>query len=189
MKRRNFLGALTCLPPAALAVQDAAGPQRPRYKISAAQLHSSLAARFPLRLGMEDFLQLQVSAPRLHLLPARNRLGAGLVAQASGAMLPKEGQGGELDISFDLAYAPADRTVRARDPELLDLRLPGLPPEARRPLQAMFMTMARHSLGEVVLHRFSDADLALADTMGFEPERMEVVEDGLMVLFGEKARR
>lgn len=186
MKRRLLLGALACLPAAALPVQDEA-PQRPRYKISAAQLHESLSSRFPLRLGVEDFFELQVSAPRLHLLPARNRLGAGLVAQASGPMLPK--QAGELDISFGLAWAPADRSVRARRPELLDLRLPGLPPEARAPLRAMFQAMARENLGDVVLHRFGEGDLALADTMGLELESMQVVEDGLMVFFGPKNAR
>lgn len=182
-----MLGAFACLPAAALAATEEAEPQRPRFKISAAQLHSTLSERFPLRFGVDDFLQVEVSAPSLHLLPGRNRLGAGLVAQASGPMLP-QAPPGQLDVSFGLRYAPQDRTVRAHDPELLDLRLPGVPADAIAPLQQMFIAMTRRAMGDVVVHRFTERDLALADTMGFEPDRLEVMPDGLMIVFGEKRR-
>jgi len=32
-------------------------------------------------------------------------------------------------------------------------------------------------------------ELALADTMGFVPDKLAVVDDGLMILFGPKATR
>ena len=67
------------------------------------------------------------------------------------------------------------------------MRWPGLPPEPLRAVQRMLPAMAREAVGEVVLHQFTARELALADTMGFEPEQLTVVDDGLVVSFGPKA--
>lgn len=183
MHRRLVISALACWPARHLLAQEDA---QPRQKISAAQLHQALAARFPLRIGVEGLLAMQVSAPRLHLLPARNRIGAALLAELSGSQL-RQPQAGEMDVAFGLRYEAADRSVRARDPEILDLRWPGLAPDFVDSLRSLLPAMTRDALGELVLHRFTPRELALPDTMGFEPQRLEVVEDGLLVLFGPKS--
>lgn len=185
MDRRLLMTALACWPAARLLAQDEAA--RPRHKVSAAALHSALSSKFPVRFGLAGLLELQVSAPSLHLLPARNQLGATLVAQVTGAQL-RQAQTGELDIVFAVRYEPSDQTVRAYRPEILALQWPGLPPETALALRRVLPEMAREAVGEVVLHRFSPGELALADTMGFEPEKITVVEDGLLILFGPKPR-
>lgn len=184
MHRRLILTALACWPLArALAQEDA---PRPRHEIPAARLHDALAVRFPVRLGVPGLLALQVSAPRLHLLPARNKLGAGLVAELAGA---PPAEAGELDVVFALRYEASDRTLRAHDMEVLDLRWQRLPPETAQALRALLPRMARDAVGEFVLHRFTQGELALADTMGFEPERITVLDDRLRVEFSPKQRR
>jgi hypothetical protein len=180
MHRRLLLCALACRPAARVPAQNA-----PHFKISAAELYRGLAKHFPLRFGLADLLQLQVSAPRLDLLPERNKLGAMLRAEASGRGL-RDVPPGELDLVFALRYERADRTVRARDPELLDLRLPGLADEARRTLLALLPALLREQFGEVVLHRFAPGELGLADTMGLEPAGFVVENDGLLVTFAAK---
>ena len=92
------------------------------------------------------------------------------------------------DRSFSVRYEPGDRTVRAHDPELMDLRLPGMQPGALGALQKVLAGTAQDALGDVVLYRFSESELSLADTMGFVPEKLTVVEDGLLILFGPKPR-
>lgn len=164
-----------------------AGEQRPRHRISAGELHQSLSSRFPVQLGAGRLLSVTVSAPNLLLLPARNQLGATLQGEVSGLQLPPMAPG-ELDVLFALRYEPSDRTVRAHRLEVLDLRWPGLPPEMHRALRELLPALAREAVGEVVLHRFAPRELALADTMGFEPETLTVVDDGLVVSFGRKAR-
>ena len=143
----------------------------------------AIAARFPVRLAFGGLLELQVDAPRLLLLPARNKLGAALQAQLAGLPMPPA----ELEIVFALRYEPSDRTVRGRDPEILDVRWPGAPPETLQALQGVLPALAQQ-LGEVVLHRMSPRELALPETMGFEPGDLQVTEDGLTVLFRPKAR-
>ncbi|HSW20205.1 MAG TPA: DUF1439 domain-containing protein [Ramlibacter sp.] len=186
MDRRLLLTALAGWPAGRLLAQDE-GP-RPRHRIPAAELHEALSARFPVRFGFAGLLELQVSAPRLLLLPARNRLGASLVAQVSGAQLQRM-HAGEVDVVFALRYVAADQTVRAHQLEILDLRWPGLPPETAQALQAVLPALARDAVGEIVLHRFSPRELALADTMGFEPQQITVVDDGLVISFGPKQKR
>ena len=186
MHRRLLLSALACWPGAPLLAQEEA--PRPRQKISAAQLHQAMSARFPLRVGLPGLLDLQFTAPRLLLLPARNQLGATLQAQASGQALHRT-RTGEVDLAFGLRYEATDRSVRAHGLELLDLRIPGLTPEAVQALRRVLPDVAREAVGEVVLHQFAPRDLALPDTMGFEPDRLTVVDDGLFVEFREKPRR
>lgn len=185
MHRRLAITALACWPTGLLLAQDEAA--RPRHKISAAELYEALSSRFPLRYDLGGLLTLHLSAARLLLVPARNQLGAALVARVSGLQLPQP-QAGEMELVFSLRYEAADQTVRAHRPEILGVRWPGLPPETGQALQAVLPGMTRH-LGEVVLHRFTPRELALPDTMGFEPDEIRVLEDGLLVLFGPKVRR
>jgi hypothetical protein len=185
MQRRILLLAAAAAWPTThlLAQQDDA--TRPRQKISAATLYDALSKRFPLRLGVPGLLQLDVSAPRLLLLPRRNQLGATLVLQAGGPALQPMPPG-EVDVVFGLRYEPSDRTLRAVRPEILDLRLPGVAPENVQAVRALLPALTRDLAAEFVLHRFSERDLALPDTMGFAPERLTVLDDGLLVEFGPK---
>lgn len=187
MHRRFLLISVACWPAAGCALAQGDGP-RPRHKISAAQLHEGLSTRFPVRFGIQGLLEVQVSAPRLHLLPARNKLGAALVVEVSGRQLRRT-HAGEVDVAFALRYDAVGQAVRAHQLEVLEFRWPGLPVETAQALQALLPAMAREAVGEVVLHRFSPRELALADSMGFEPEKFTVVDDGLVIEFGPRQQR
>jgi hypothetical protein len=185
MHRRLMIAALACVPAARLLAQG--DPPLPRHKVSAAQLHGALAARFPLRAAVAGLLELQVSAPRLLLLPARNRLGATLLVEVGGGQW-QQLQSGELDVAFALRYERADQTVRGHQLDVLALRWPGLPPETLPLVQRALATTARDGLGEIVLHKFTPRELALPQTMGFEPAGVTVVDDGLVVEFAPKGK-
>lgn len=182
MRRRRFVLALACSASLPAGAQD---ETRPRHKITAGELHDALSARFPVRFGVTGLVDVRVSAPRLLLLPSRNQLGAGLLAQLGGMQM-QQPQSAELDIAFSLRYEPNDRTVRAHQLQVIGLRAPGLLPETLQLLQRLLPAMARETVGEVVLHRFTQRELALPETMGFEPVELRVVEDGLVVWFGPR---
>ena len=186
MQRRLMLTALACWPTGSLLAQEV--PSGPRHKISVAQLHDALSARFPVRFVVGGLLALQVSAPRLLLLPARDQLGATLVMQLDGPQLQAIPPG-EVDVVFGLRYEGVDQTMRAHHLDILALRWPGLRPEILFALQAQLRAAVRDAVGEVVLHRFVPRELALADAMGFEPDKLTVVDDGVLVSFGPKPRR
>ena len=106
--------------------------------------------------------------------------------QVSGAEVRRL-PAGEMDVVFALRYEPSDQTVRARKPEILDLRWPGMPAEILPAVQAMLPEMTRN-MAEFVLHKLSPRELALPDTMGFEPQELQVLDDGLLILFGPKRK-
>lgn len=182
MRRRQIVAALALCATACAAQQP---PARPRHKISAGELYEALSSRFPVRRGLAGMLALEISATQLLLRPARNQLGAALLAEVRGM---QQLQAGEMDLVFSLRYEPSDQTVRARNPEILDVRWPGAPPETLRALQGLLPRVAS-DLGEFVLHRFTQRELALPQTMGFEPQELTVVEDGLVVFFGPRPGR
>jgi hypothetical protein len=186
LPRRHLLAALACCAP--LAGHPGAPADRPRHKVSAATLHRALSERFPIRLALGPVFELQLTAPGLLLLPSRNRLGAALVAHASGPGLAPVAPG-EVDVAFALRYERHDRSLRAHGLEVLDVRWPDMPAELAGILRRMLPKVAEDALGEVVLYRFAPRDLALADTMGFEPQRFTVLDDGLLVVFGPKPTR
>ncbi len=185
MNRRLILANLAGWPIGRLLAQD--DVPRPRHKISAGELHKMLSTRFPVRFGIAGLLELQVSAPRLLLLPSRNRIGAALLAQVGGAQVGQVPPG-EMDLVFAPRYEAADRTVRAHAPEVLAVRWEGLTADALGLVQSLVPALAAQ-VGQVVLHQFSPRELALPDTMGFEPEQLKVHDDGLEVIFGPKPRR
>jgi hypothetical protein len=183
MHRRLLITALACGLAAAVLAQP-----RPRHKISAAQLHEAMGRRFPVRTSLAGLLDLEVSAPRLLLLPGRQKVGATLVLEAGGRRVQPP-RTGEMDVAFALRYEASDRTLRAHQLEILDVRWPGLPSDTAQALQALLPALAREAVGEFILHQFSPRELGLADTMGFEPETIVVVDDGLVVVFGVKQAR
>jgi hypothetical protein len=162
------------------ADDDARGPQ---HKISAATLLNALSTRFPLRAGVRGLLEIELDSPRLLLLPARNRLGVGLQVHMSGLQLAPQARAGDVEVVFGLRYEPADRSVRAVRPEPLGLDWPGLSAQDPQAARALLSAVLRQ-VDEVVLQQLSARDLALPQTMGLQPRELQVVEDGVLVLFG-----
>ena len=183
MLRRLMLAAFAAWPLQRSLARDAS--PRPHYKVSASQLYEAMAKRFPMRLGVPGLVELQVSAPRLLLLPARNLLGATLVTEVGGAQFPQAGPG-ETDLAFALRYESADRTLRGHHPQVLDLRWPGLPAQTREALLSLLASLS-DNLGELVLHRFTPGELGLPETMGFEPDEIQVLPDGVEIFFRPKS--
>jgi hypothetical protein len=186
MDRRLLLAALAGWPAARLFAQGT--EPRPNRRVSAGELYEALSRSFPRRVGVAGLLEMEVSAPGLLLLPARNKLGASLAARPSGPGMSLL-ETGEVDVVFALRYERTDRSIRGHDAEVLDVRLPGMPPDFMRMLRQHLAQSAREGFGEVTLHQFSERELALPDTMGFEPGRLTVLDDGLLVEFAPKPRR
>jgi hypothetical protein len=183
MRRRTSLIAAAgwALGPLAACASVGAGGQ-PRYRISREQLQEVLAERFPLRYALSGLLELQIREPHLQLLPEQNRIATQLPIEVSGPALER-GYSGWIDLDFALRYEAGDRTLRAHRIRVQSVRLPGLAPDAAALIDAYARAASERALLEVVVHRLRPADLALADTMGFEPGDITVHADGLSIRF------
>jgi hypothetical protein len=161
---------------------------QPHYRISRAQLQQVLAERFPRRYALAGLAELQIRRPALEFLPQDNRIASELAIEASGPALDRR-HAGFVDLDFALRYEPGDRTLRATRIRVHSVRLPDLAPDAAALIDAYVRSAARRSLLEVVVHRLRASDLAVADTMGFEPGNITVEADGLVIGFVPRAMR
>ena len=170
---------------ATLALLAGCANAQPGYTISQRQLQNALAERFPRSYPLAGLLDLQLQTPRLTLLPERNQLNAVLDLAASGPLLARS-YTGLFDVDFGLCYEPQDRSIRAHNLQVNTLRLDGLKPQAAALLQRYAQQLADQSLQGVVLHQLRGKDLAPIDTLGLQPESINVTPRGLLVRFGAK---
>lgn len=185
MKRRLLLAATAASIATALAAASTGATAQPRYQVSAQRLQQAVAERFPLHLSVGGLLRLTVETPLLRFLPELNRMAADMVVVASGPALALP-SAGAFDLDFALRYERSDRTIRAHRLRVGSLRVSGLPAPYPELLDAVRQTLAQRTFGEVVLHRLTAKDLALADVMGLEPDTISVVDDGLVIGFAAR---
>ncbi|HXE49293.1 MAG TPA: DUF1439 domain-containing protein [Ramlibacter sp.] len=188
MKRRSILGAAAFVASAALGCASSRASDQPVYKVSIEQLQRVIAGRFPARYPVGNLFNLELEAPRLRLLPELNRLASEMVLDAAGPALRRSYRG-SFDVDFALRYEPSDQSIRAHELRAHSFRLAGLPPQTLQLLQAYGQALAEQALLEVVLHRLSPRDLALADTMGLQPGDITVTAEGLVIGFVTKQGR
>ena len=173
---------------AALGCASSRAADQPVYKVSIEQLQRMIAGHFPARYPVGNLFNLEVAAPHLRLLPELNRLASEMVLDAAGPALRRSYRG-SFDVDFALRYEPSDQSIRAHELRVHSFRLDGLPPQTLQLLQAYGQALAEQALLEVVLHRLSPRDLALADTMGLQPGDITVTAEGLVIGFVAKQGR
>ena len=161
-----------------------AGAQ-PGYTVTEAQLQQAVGKRFPRHYPVGGFLDIDAQAPRLSLLPSRNRLAAQMQLQVGGPALPRPYKG-VFDVDFALRYQASDRTVRADQLRVNALQFENLPDQTSALLTMYGPQLAEQSLQGAVLHRFKPEDLALPDGMGLQPDTISVTSQGLVIAFVAK---
>jgi hypothetical protein len=180
MKRRSIMGAAVCLAWAVIGCATSRAADQPAYKVSTEQLQRVIGGHFPVRYPVGKLFNLEVEAPRLRLLPELNRVASEMMLDAAGPALRRSYRG-SFEVDFALRYERSDRSIRAHELRVHSFRLPGLPPQTVQLLEAYAQALAEQALLEVVLHRLSPRDLALADAMGLQPGDITVTAEGLVI--------
>ena len=143
-------------------------------------LQGEVAKRFPMRYPVAGLVDLDLSAPRLGVLPTLNRLRAEMPIKAAGPAL-NQPQSGSFTVDFALRYEHSDRSLRAHQLKVYRFRFPGLQPQAVDLLNQYAPALAEQVLQEVVLYQLPQKEAALADTLGVRPGQITVTEQGLLV--------
>jgi hypothetical protein len=170
------------------SVKSREGIAQPSYRISREQLQQVLAERFPLRYAAQGLLELRITEPALRLLPERNRIACELPIEVSGPALDRT-YNGAIALDFALRYEAGDRTLRAHQIRVRAVHVQGLARDAAMLIDAYARSASERALLEVVVHRLRPGDLALAETMGFEPGEITVEPGGLAIRFVPRALR
>lgn len=184
MRRRSLLAAVLSglAGPGLAQTTPPAEPATalPRITVPQDLLQAEVAKRFPVRYPVAGLVNLDLSAPRLGLLPAQNRLRAEMPVTAAGPALARTQQG-SFTVDFALRYEHSDRSLRAHQLKVYRFRFPGLQPEAVDLLNTYAPALAEQSLREVVLYQLPQKEAAMADLLGLRPGQITVTEQGLLV--------
>jgi hypothetical protein len=155
------------------------------YVIPQARLQQAIAKRFPYREGLGDLLELKLQAPRLSLLPERNRIGTVLDLTLSGRLL-SEAYSGMMGMDYGLRFEPRDSTIRMTGVQVTSLNLDGVPLAYQDMVQRYAPRLAEQLLDDFPLHRISASDMARANGLGYELGGFKVVPEGLQVTLNPK---
>lgn len=162
----------------ALALSACAGLVGPRsYTLSEAEIARRIAQRFPYDQRVFELLDVRVDAPRVRLLPQRNRVATELDIQASERLFGRSLRGA-LALDYALRYDERDQSVKLDDVRVERLDIEGL----AQPLAARLAPLlAEQLLKDLTLHRFKPEDLQTAGRLGLRPGKVTVTERGVEV--------
>ena len=197
MHRRTFLlaPAAAALAGAAAQLQGCANLGQPRViTLSEAELSALVARAFPMQQQVLEVLDLQLSAPRLRLLPEINRISVLLVVRAQERLRGGRGRG-ELGFDSALRFEPQDASVRLNQVRVQHLdfaagaesslaleALTALPGAALR----IGRGLAERLLEDLVVYRIGDQRLAQLHQLGLQPGAVTVTARGLEITLARR---
>ncbi len=160
---------------AALALAGCAGLMRPdRVTISEAELARLL-----------EVLDVRIDAPRLTLLPERNRLGVLAAVQGRDRLF-----GGawttQLDFDSQLRFEPADQSLRLADVRVHGLTLEGghgAPAGQEALLRRVGPLLAERLLEGLVLYRLTPERAQALAREGLRPKSVQITRGGVEIGF------
>ncbi|WP_278652093.1 DUF1439 domain-containing protein [Pandoraea pnomenusa] len=154
------------------------------YTFSEAQLQRALDRKFPFDRHVLAVLDVNLSHPRLTLLPERNRLAvavdATIVHPLGGAPFT-----GTLAVESALAYDPATMSVVLRDPEVQNFTVDRLPERWSRQLNAAGALIATQLLQGAPIYTFKPEQLNIGG-MPRQPGEITVLSHGVNVRFDSR---
>ncbi|VVE38466.1 DUF1439 domain-containing protein [Pandoraea anhela] len=140
------------------------------YTFSEGQLQRALERKFPFDRRVLAVLDVNLSHPRLTLLPERNRLAVAVDATVT------------LPLGGALAYDPATLSVVLRDPEVETFTIDGLPERWSRQLNAAGALIATQLLQGAPIYTFKPEQLNIGGAVR-QPGAITVLSHGVNVKF------
>ena len=152
----------------------------PTLTFTLAQMQALVDPHFPAEEGVAGVVALELQAPRLHLLPEINKLGA---VQQARVRAPQSDRwfDARFDLRFALRYEDVDHALYATQLDITAMQLGGLKGQTVDILRQYVSGWLQLSLVEVALYRLSQADLRRMALFGMEPGPITVTDDGVRV--------
>ncbi len=184
VSRRRWLALTGATALAAGLAACARLPFGNEYTFSESQLQRALDRKFPFDRRVLAVLDVNLTHPRLTLLPERNRLAVSVDATVThplgGAPLI-----GTLAIDSALAYDPATMSVVLRDPEVETFTIAGLPERWSRQLNAAGALIATQLLQGAPIYTFKPEQLNIGG-VARQPGAITVLSHGVNVKFDSR---
>lgn len=179
MRRRNVLCATVAT---AALMSGLAGcvsnPLAPKsINLSERELAAMVEREFPLDRKLLEVLDIHISAPRLKLLPERNKLALDLDLNGADRLFGKTFKG-RLAFESGLRFEPTDRSLRLTQVQVNELSLDSGGP-AQVVAQRLGAALAEKVLEGYAVHRLNEDRSALLQKHGLQPGAVRVTGAGL----------
>jgi len=155
-----------------------AGPRSVVF--SEAELQQMLERKFPLDRRLLEVMEVQVSQPRLSLLPERDRLALDLQADATDRLFASAFHG-RLALESGLRLDPQDGSIRLSQVRVTTFTLDkdGVPP--RLPLQRLGAVLAEKVLEDTVIHQLKPEQMERLTRAGYRPGQIDITPAGIVI--------
>lgn len=158
----------------------------PKVTLSQSEIEGLVQRNFPIdRLLMEIF-DVTVHAPRVQLVPERNRLAAVVDVRARNRLFAGTWQG-QLHFDAALRWEPRDQTVRLSQVRVQDLALAQPGALNRSTLERLGAAVAERVLEDSSIYRLSAERAAQMHKLGVEPGAVTVTSRGVEITFAPLA--
>jgi hypothetical protein len=177
--RRHFGKAALALAAGGVLASCASivGPRR--IELSQARLQAGLERRFPLHNRMLELFDVQLTRPRLAILPETDRVGLTLDVSVAPPFL-RQSWNGTLALSGHLVLDNARNAVVLSATHVDRFDVDGMDSDRVRDLGRAADALVNQLLREMPVYSFHPDDLRYAG-MQFVPTRLETAPDALFV--------
>jgi hypothetical protein len=146
------------------------------------ELARILDTQFPLDSRLMDVVDVQVDAPRLTLLPERNRLATELDVVTSERLYGRAYRG-QITLDYGLRYDGPTQAIRLTEVRVNKLELEDGPADAAMPptLNRLGSLLAEQMLNDLAVYRFTAEEAEALRRTGYAPGRLVVTARGLEI--------
>jgi hypothetical protein len=138
--------------------------------------------QFPVDKRMMEIFDVNIKAPRISLLPERNRLGAVVDVRAKSILFVGSWQG-QLKFDSALRWNPSDQTVRLNQVRVQDLVIDSADPLTRSAAERLGAAVAERLLEDMSLYTLPPERAAQLSAQGLRPAGVLVTSKGVQVNF------
>lgn len=179
MTRRRMLGAMTVAATGGLlaACATVIGPRR--IELSQSRLQAGLERRFPLRNRMLELFDVQLTRPRLAILPETDRVGLALDVSVSPPFL-RQSWNGALALSGHLVLDNVRNAVVLSATHVDSFDVEGMDGNRVRELGRAADVLINQLMRDMPVYSFHPEDLRYAGVQ-FVPTRIETAPGALFV--------
>ncbi|HEX7638695.1 MAG TPA: DUF1439 domain-containing protein [Burkholderiaceae bacterium] len=178
-RRRAALFAVLGAAALAATLSGCAGlAGRHEVSLSESQLTLLLAREFPMQRKVLEVIDLQLTDPRIHLLPESNRLGTEFDVEADDRLFGNSAHG-HVRVDYGLRFDAADHTIRMTDVRVRQLDVAAGSSNLHGAAQRLGTLAAESLLENQPLYRMKPAQADEMDRLGLVASPIRVGAQGI----------
>jgi hypothetical protein len=146
------------------------------------EIERLVSRQFPVDKRMMEIFDVNVKAPRISLLPDRNRLAAVVDLRAKSILFVGSWQG-QLKFDSALRWEASDQTVRLNQVRVQDLVIDSADPLTRSAAERLGAAVVERMLEDMSLYKLPAERAAQMAALGLKPGNVVVTSRGVQVNF------